>query len=74
MTDEEIKVDALRQHPDCKFAMVVAGLDNDLNLTRAVRLWPDEHSYRTDNLPKYEVNGYSPYNGNGPKHARIPLK
>ena len=61
MKDEEIKIDALQRHLDCKHAEIVNGMDCALRITRVALLWPDERSYLVGNKPKYEVGGYPGY-------------
>jgi hypothetical protein len=61
MSDEEIKIDALQRHLDCKYADIQNGMDCLFRCTRVALLYPDEHSYLVGNKPKYEVGGYPTY-------------
>jgi len=58
LTDSDIVGDAIGRHPDCKYGQVVTGMNTMFQLTRVVRLWPDEYSYNVGNKAKYEVEGY----------------
>lgn len=61
MSDEEIKIDALQKHIDCKYAEIRNGMNCMFQITRVALLWPDERSYLVGNRHKYEVDGYPAY-------------
>jgi hypothetical protein len=54
---DEAKLDALQQHPDCKYADVVNGMDMLFNTTWVVRLWRNEECYLAGDPPRHEVSG-----------------
>ena len=59
MTNEEIKIDALQKHPDCKYAEVVPGMNAIFQITRVVLLWRNEECWAAGDPPRYEEQGYS---------------
>jgi hypothetical protein len=75
MQDDEIVADALSRYPECNFAQVIPSVDDDLNLVRVALLWPSKECHERDNPPKFRVEGYPAYNGNGHgKRIDLPLK
>lgn len=55
---EDAKIDALRKHPDCKYAEVYNGLTMFLETTWVVKLWRNEDCYLANDPPKYIEEGY----------------
>lgn len=63
MTDEEIKIDALQQHPECKYADIQNGMNFLLGITRVANLYRNEECYLEGDPPRHVVEGY-PRHGN----------
>ncbi len=58
MTNEEIKIDAIRRHPDCSYAEIFNGLSFTFQRTRSVSLWRNEECFLAGDPPRYQVDGY----------------
>jgi hypothetical protein len=58
MTDDDIKLDALRKYPDCNYASVDNGMTAFFTLTRVVSLWRNEDCYFAGDPPRHVVESY----------------
>ena len=58
-TPEEAIKDALKRHPDCKYADWQNGLQAfTFDPTIVVQLWRNEECFNAGDPPKYTVEGY----------------
>lgn len=61
MEDQEIIIDALQKHPDCKYADIQNGMDFLFNITRVANLYRNEECYLAGDNPRHVVGGYAGY-------------
>ena len=58
MTDEEIKIDALQRHPDCKYAEIVNGMNFMLGITRVANCYRNKECWAAGDPPRAIEEGY----------------
>ena len=59
MTPEEAMTDAMRKHPDCKYADWENGMNAMFQMTIVVNLWRNEECFIAGDPPRHTIEGYS---------------